>query len=99
MRVAQATPLAQAHPKETTAARVEVSREFQKRLAVAAVLVLLAEIMLVAASLAMAVLALQVVSAAHLSTMLVAVEVAAVDRVGLLEVLEVVVLEGFTLAM
>jgi len=95
MQVAQVTPLAQAHPKETTAARVKVSKEFQKRQAVAVVLALLAKTMQVVASLAMAVLALQVVSAAHLSTMLVAVVVAAIDRVGLLEVLEVAVLEGF----
>ena len=54
MRVAQVTPLAQAHPKATTAARVKVSREFQKRQAAAAVLALLVKTLLQVASLAMA---------------------------------------------
>ena len=86
------------HLKVITVVLVKVLTEFQKQQAAAVVLALLVKTMQVA-FLAMAVLALQVVSAAHLSTMLVAVVVAAIDRVGLLEVLEVVVLEGFTLAM
>jgi hypothetical protein len=43
----------------------------------------------------MVALALRIQSAAHLHTMLVAVVAVAVDQLGLLEVLEVAVLEGF----
>jgi hypothetical protein len=72
----------------------KASTGFQKRQAAAAALMLLVKIILVE-SLAMGALVLHLALAAHLSTTQVAVVVVVIDRLGLLEVLEVAVLEGF----